>query len=62
MVHFQSPSTLEAKETKPSIPGEFEKEESDSKGSDNKGSDSDKESDKAHTPEDDDTAKVDELL
>ena len=61
-VHFQSPSTSEAEETKPSIPGEFKKEESDNKGLDNEESDSDKESDKAHTPEDDNTAKVDKLL
>ena len=61
-VHFQSPSTLEAEETKPSIPGEFEKENSNSESSDSEGSNSDKEADKAHTPEDDDTAKVDELL
>ena len=61
-VHFQSPSTSEAEETKPSIPGKFKKEESDSEGSDNEESDSDKESDKAHTPEDNNTAKVDKLL
>ena len=61
-VHFQSPSTSEAKETKPSIPREFKKEESDSEGSDNKESDSDKESDKVHILEDNNTAKVNELL
>ena len=62
MVHFQCPSTLEAEETKPSIPRGFEKEESNSEGSDNEESYSDKESDKAHTPEDNNTAKVNELL
>ena len=61
-VHFQSPSTSEAEETKPSIPGGFKKEESDSKGSDDEESNSEKESDKAHTPEDNNTAKVDKLL
>ena len=61
-VHFQSPSTSEAEETKPSIPRGFEKEESNSEESDDKESDSDKESDKAYTPEDDNRAKVNELL
>ena len=56
-VHFQSPSTSEAEETKPSIPGEF-KEEDNSSGE----SESELEHSKSPTPEDNDTAKVDKLL
>jgi len=58
-VHFQSPSTSEAEETKPSIPGEFEKEESDnSTESDN----SDKESTHSKSSTDEDTLNVSNLL
>jgi len=57
-VHFQSPSTSEAEETKPSIPEEFKKERSDSSGE----SEEESKHSKSPTPEDDNTAKVNELL
>ena len=52
-VHFQSPSTSEAEETKPSIPGEFKKEDSSSGESEDESEHS-----KSPTLEDYDTAKV----
>jgi len=60
-VHFQSPSTSEAEETKPSIPREFEKEESNISEESDK---SDEESTHSNpsTPEDKDTLNVSNLL
>ena len=60
-VHFQSPSTSEAEEAKPSIPGEFKPEESNkSEGSDSDVSD--KESVHSKSSTDEDTLNVSNLL
>jgi len=61
-VHFQSPSTSEAEETKPSIPGEFKKEDSyNTAGSDNEHK-SDKESTHSKSSTNKDTLNVSNLL
>jgi len=56
MVHFQSPSTSEAEDTKPSIPEEFEKDDS------YKSAESDKESTHRNSSSDKDTLNVSNLL
>jgi len=61
-VHFQSPSTSEAEETKPSIPGEFEKEESDNSEESDNEDQSDKESTHSKSSTDKDTLNVSNLL
>jgi len=55
-VHFQSPSTSEAEDAKPSIPGEFKKEDSYNM------ADSDKESTHSNSSTDEDTLNVSNLL
>jgi len=61
-VHFQSPSTSEAEETKPSIPGEFEKEESDKSEESDKADKSDEESTHSKSSTNKDTLNVSNLL
>jgi len=61
-VHFQSPSTSEAEEAKPSIPGEFEKEESDKSEESDNTDQSDKESTHSKSSTDEDTLNVSNLL
>ena len=59
-VHFQSPSTSEAEENKPSIPGEFKKEESNS--SEKADTESNKGSTHSKSSTDEDTLNVSNLL
>jgi len=61
-VHFQSPSTSEAEGTKPSIPGEFKKEESDKSEESDKEHKSDKESTHSKSSTNKDTLNVSNLL
>jgi len=61
-VHFQSPSTSEAEETKPSIPREFEKEESDNSEESDNADKSDEESTHSKSSTNEDTLNVSNLL
>jgi len=61
-VHFQSPSTSDTEEAKPSIPGEFEKEESDKSDESDNSDQSNKESTHSKSSTDEDTLNVSNLL
>jgi len=61
-VHFQSPSTSEAEETKPSIPGEFEKEDSYNPAASNRQESDKSEESNKESSTDEDTLNVSNLL
>jgi len=61
-VHFQSPSTSEAEETRPSIPGEFEKEDSNKSAGSTHSDESNKESTHSKSSTDKDTLNISNLL